>query len=148
MGEGNIDGGDGPFFKKNGNHQATHSINMGFKKLLNLSTPSKPFEAPTKEYVDDKEDAIKKEVDDKDVAIRSYMDDNVDDIKQIMDNVSAINNIYIDKKPHIIVVNAQCSGKLLPGKYQFAFAGSAIDHDERRLGFVVPQIGFIKKGKS
>ena len=26
---------------------------MGFKKLLNLSTPSEPYEAATKEYVDD-----------------------------------------------------------------------------------------------
>ena len=40
---GNINGGGGsPFFKENGNYQATHAINMAFK-LLNLSTPSEPF---------------------------------------------------------------------------------------------------------
>ena len=39
-------------------------INMGFKKLLNLSTPSEPYEAATKEYVDDKDAGIKKEVND------------------------------------------------------------------------------------
>ena len=44
--------GGSPFFKENGNYQATHAINMGFKKLLNLSTPSEPYEAATKEYVD------------------------------------------------------------------------------------------------
>ena len=46
--------GDSPFFKENGNFQATHAINMAFKKLLNLSTPSEPYEAATKEYVDQK----------------------------------------------------------------------------------------------
>ena len=51
---GNINGGGGsPFFKKTGNYQATHSINMAFKKLMNLSTSSEPYEAATKEYVDD-----------------------------------------------------------------------------------------------
>ena len=48
MGVGNIDGGGSPFFKENGNYQATHSINMGFKKLVNLSTPSEPYEAAIK----------------------------------------------------------------------------------------------------
>ena len=51
VGVGNIDGGGSPFFKENGNYQATHSINM--KLLLNLSTPSEPYEAATKQYVDD-----------------------------------------------------------------------------------------------
>ena len=49
---GNIGGGGSPFFKENGNYQATHAINMAFKKLLNLSTPSEPYEAATKEYLD------------------------------------------------------------------------------------------------
>ena len=53
MGEGNMNGGGSPFFKENGNYQATHMINMGFKKLLNLPTPSEPYEAVRKIYVDD-----------------------------------------------------------------------------------------------
>ena len=40
VGEGNISGGGSPFFKENSNYQASYAINMGFKKLLNLSTPS------------------------------------------------------------------------------------------------------------
>ena len=43
VGAGNTDGGGSPFFRENGKYQATHSINMGFKKLSNLSTPSKLF---------------------------------------------------------------------------------------------------------
>ena len=49
---GNMNGGGSPFFKENGNYQATHAINMAFKKMLNLSTPSEPYEAATKDYVD------------------------------------------------------------------------------------------------
>ena len=54
VGAGRIDGGGRPLFQDNGNQQATHTINMAFKKLLNLSTPSDPYEAATKEYVDNK----------------------------------------------------------------------------------------------
>ena len=51
VGVGNMNGGGSPFFKENGNYQASHAINMAFKKMLNLSTPSEPFEAATNEYV-------------------------------------------------------------------------------------------------
>ena len=65
VGVGNIDGGGGPFFKENDNYQATHTINMEFKKFLNLSTPSEPYGAATKEYVDDKDASIKKVIDER-----------------------------------------------------------------------------------
>ena len=52
VGEGNISGGGSPFFKENDNFKATYAINMGFKKLLNLSAPSEPSDAATKKYVD------------------------------------------------------------------------------------------------
>ena len=54
VGEGNMNGEGSPFFRENGNYQASHTTNMAFKKLLNLSTPSEPFEAATKESVDKK----------------------------------------------------------------------------------------------
>ena len=58
VGVGNLNGGGSPFFKENGNYQGTHVINMAFKKLLNLSTPSEPYEAATKEYVDQRSHII------------------------------------------------------------------------------------------
>ena len=58
VGVGNINGGGSPFFKENGNYQAIHAINMAFKKLLNLSTPSELYEAATKEYVDQRSHII------------------------------------------------------------------------------------------
>ena len=54
VGVGNMNGGGSPFFKENGNYQATHAINIAFKKLLNLSTPSELYEAATKEYADER----------------------------------------------------------------------------------------------
>ena len=83
-------------------------------------------------YADNKNANIKKEV---------------DDFTKLLDNVSAANKIYVDQKPNIIAVNARYSGDLYKGKYQFAFAGSAADHDDDRLGFTVPHKGFIKKVK-
>ena len=52
VGKGNISGGGSPFFKENDNFKANHRIDMRFKKLLNLSTPSEPSDAATKKYVD------------------------------------------------------------------------------------------------
>ena len=118
---GNINGGGGsPFFKENGNYQATHAINMAFKKLLNLSTPSELFEAATKDYVDNKDDDIKREV---------------DDVKKT-----------IDERLHIIAVHANYRGPLIKGNYQFAFGGSVIDPNGS-TGFLVPQPGRIEKIK-
>ena len=52
VGKGNISGGGSPFFKENDNFKATNAIDMGFKKLLNLSAPSEPSDAATKKYAD------------------------------------------------------------------------------------------------
>ena len=41
-----------PFFKENGNYQASTSINMNFNKLLNLQKPTEPYDVATKDYVD------------------------------------------------------------------------------------------------
>ena len=138
---GNIGGGGSPFFKENGNYQATHTINMAFKKLLNLSTPSEPHETATKDYVAKVGNDVSKDVDDKNANIKK----EVDEFIKLLDNVSAVNKIYVDQKPNIIAVNARFSGNLRENKYQFAFAGSAADHDDDRLRFVVPHRGFIKK---
>ena len=50
VGVGNMNGGGSPFFKECGNYQASHMINMGFKKLLNLSTPSDPHMRLTERF--------------------------------------------------------------------------------------------------
>ena len=41
-----------PFFKKNDNYQATHMIDMAYKKLVNLQKPTDPYDDTTKDYVD------------------------------------------------------------------------------------------------
>ena len=52
VGKGNISGGGSPFFKKNDNFKATHTMDIRFKRLLNLSSPSEPSDAATKKYAD------------------------------------------------------------------------------------------------
>ena len=48
VGVGNMNGGGSLFFKENGNYQASHAINMGFKKLLNLPAPQTYMRLPQK----------------------------------------------------------------------------------------------------
>ena len=52
VGDGNINGGDSPFFKENGIYQATYPIDMGFKKLLNLPIPIEASDPATKSFVE------------------------------------------------------------------------------------------------
>ena len=86
VGVGNMNGGVSPFFKKNGNYQATLAINMAFKKLLNLSTTSEPFEAATKDYVDKVVNDDGKYVDHKNANIKK----EVDELIKLLDNVSTV----------------------------------------------------------
>ena len=59
VGVGNMNGGGSPFFKENGNYQASHTINMAFKKLLNLSTPYlELFKEATRQQLNINEDII------------------------------------------------------------------------------------------
>ena len=82
VGVGNMNGGGSPFFKENGNYQASHAINMAFKKLLNLSTPSEPFEATTKKYVDNSiNDVVDKAIDQRTNLITAHASYHGDLIK-------------------------------------------------------------------
>ena len=62
VGEGNISDIGSPFFKENDNFKATYAIDMVFKKLLNLSTPSEPSDAATKRYVDNIESILNESI--------------------------------------------------------------------------------------
>ena len=81
VGLGNMNGGGSPFFKENGNYQASHAINMAFKNLLNLSTPSEPFEAATKEYVDNYFDETEEK-------IKNYKKETKKEVKEFVDLIS------------------------------------------------------------
>ena len=73
VGEGNISGGGSPFFKENDNFKATYAIDMGFKKLLNLSAPSEPSDAATKKYVDN---------------IKSILNESINSLSQLYNTLS------------------------------------------------------------
>ena len=140
---------------------------MAFKKLLNLSTPSEPFEAATKKYVDDAaktltlEEALRKENGGYNVA-NAYINTNFYNIKNIgepghisdaatkgyVDN--SINDV-VDKamkqRTHMIVIHANYCGLLRKGEYQFVFGGNIMLPSGVECGFLMQHSGPIKKIK-
>ena len=81
--------GESPFFKENGNYQASYTINMAFNKLLNLHKPSDPFEATKKEYVDTYFDETKEKVE-------NYKKETKKEVKEFIDSIS--NDIELFKE--------------------------------------------------
>ena len=119
VGVGNMNGGGSPFFKENGNYQASHAINMGFKKLLNLPTPSDPYEAARKIYVDE--------------TVTNVATDVVDKTMK--------------QRIHLIAATASYHGDLIKGDYQFTFGGRSVKTDKKHdmfNGFLMPYSGYIK----
>ena len=108
-----------PFFKENGNYQASTSISMNFNKLLNLHKPTEPYDAATKDYVD----YIEKEVDEK-----------------IQNQFKQINQL--------VSVSASCYEHLKTDDYQFTFGGPILNGKLNDLdkynGFLVPADGMLK----
>ena len=78
VGKGNISGGGSPFFKENDNFKATYAIDMGFKKLLNLSLPSEPSDAATKKYVDN---------------IKSILNESINSLSQLYNTFMQRHNV-------------------------------------------------------
>ena len=103
VGVGNMNGGGSPFFKENGNFQASNIINMGFKQLLNLPTPTDPYEAARKIYVDE--------------TVNNFATDVVDKTMK--------------QRTHLIAATASYHGDLIKGDYQFTFGGSSGKADKK-----------------
>ena len=101
VGVGNMNGGGIPFFKENSNYQASHTINMGFKKLLNLPALSDPYEAARKIYVDETVTNVAADVVDKTMKQRT----------------------------HLIAATASYHGDLIKGECQFTSGGSSVKTD-------------------
>ena len=91
---------------------------MGFKKLLNLPTPSDPYEAARKIYVDETVTNVATDVVDKTMKQRT----------------------------HLIAATASYHGDLIKGDYQFTFGGSSVKTDKKHMfnGFLMPYSGYIK----
>ena len=73
---------ESPFFKENGNYQASYTINMAFNKLLNLHNPTEPHEATTKEYVDVYFDKTKENVENYKTETKKEVEEFIDTVKQ------------------------------------------------------------------
>ena len=81
VGKGNRSGGGSPFFKENDNFKATHTIDMRFKKLLNLFVPSEPSDAATKKYADN---------------IKSVLNESINSLSQEINKIQEEFNEKID----------------------------------------------------
>ena len=111
-------GGGGPSFKEeNGyNYKATHTINIAFRKLLNLQKPTEQFDAATKDYVDYVAETLKERLN------------------------------TVDKRNHLISVAASFQGDFIKGAIPFIFAGQNYGDEIRYMfnGFLIPYSGYVK----
>ena len=93
---------------------------MAFKKLLNLPTPSDPYEAARKIYVDNTATDVATDVVDK----------------------------AMKQRTNLIAAHASYHGDLIKDEYQFTFGGSSVNsykkHDMYN-GFLMPHGGRIKR---
>ena len=148
---------ESPFFKENGNYQASYTINMAFNKLLNLHKPTEPHEATTKEYVDVYFDETKENVENykketkKEVKeFNESIKQDIEQFKELTRQQLSINEDIIQTRllnfKQIIVVTAEFRGSLNTNEvYYFSFFNHSIHSNE---SFTMPLEGRILKIKS
>ena len=146
-----------PFFKENGNYQASTSINMGFNKLLNLHKPTEPHEVTTKEYVDVYFDKTKENVEnykkETKKEVEEFIDTTKKDIelfKEVTRQQLSINEDIIQERvlnfKQIINVAAEYRGAINRNEiFYFSFFNHSINSNE---SFTMPMDGRIIKIKS
>ena len=133
---------ESPFFKENGNYQASYTINMAFNKLLNLHNPTEPHEATTKEYVDVYFDETKENVENYKKETKKEVKDFIDTVKQDIEQFKEVTrqqlNINEDiiqtrllQFKQIIVVTAEFRGSLNTNDvFYFSFFNHSIHSNE------------------
>ena len=105
------------YVRSDGGTPLSGSLDMRFDKLVNLHKPTEQYDAATKDYVDYIEKEIKEKLE-----------------KEIKEKL---------ERTHLIMVNANYTGPLLSGKFQFSFGGN--EGKNSATGFLIPQSGRIKK---
>ena len=148
---------ESPFFKENGNYQASYTINMAFNKLLNLHNPTEPHEATTKEYVDVYFDETKENVENYKKETKKEVKDFIDTVKQDIEQFKEVTrqqlNINEDiiqtrllQFKQIIVVTAEFRGSLNTNDvFYFSFFNHSIHSNE---SFTMPLEGRVLKIKT
>ena len=148
---------ESPFFKENGNYQASYTINMAFNKLLNLRKPTEPHEATTKEYVDVYFDETKENVENYKKETKKEVKDSIDTVKQDIELFKeltrqqlSINEDIIQTRllqfKQILIATAEFRGSLNSDNlFYFSFFNHSIHSNE---SFTMPLEGRILKIKS
>ena len=148
---------ESPFFKENGNYQASYTINMAFNKLLNLRKPTEPHEATTKEYVDVYFDETKENVENYKKETKKEVKDSIDTVKQDIELFKELTRQQLSINEHIIqtrllqfkqilIATAEFRGSLNSDNlFYFSFFNHSIHSNE---SFTMPLEGRILKIKS
>ena len=130
------------YVRSDGGTPLTGSLDMRFNKLVNLHKPTEQYDAATKDYVDyiEKEikEKFKKEIKEKiEKEIKEKLEKEIKEklVKEIKEKR--------EKREHLIMVNANYTGPLIYGKFQFSFGGN--ESKNSVTGFLIPQSGRIKK---
>ena len=97
VGKGNISGAGSPFFKENDTFKAAHTIDMRFKKLLNLSVPSNPSDAVTKNYVDDVKTIFNESINSLSREVNEKIDDVLRNVPEPQNPQDAVSKEFVDK---------------------------------------------------
>ena len=145
-----------PFFKENGNYQASYTINMAFNKLLNLRKPAEPHEATTKEYVDVYFDETKENVENYKKETKKEVKDFIDTVKQDIEQFKEVTRQQINinediiqtrllKFKQIITVSAEFRGSLNTNNLYFSFFIHSTHSNE---SFTMPLEGRLLKIKT
>ena len=146
------------YIRSDGGTPVSGSIDMRGNTLYNVSDPVNPQDVATKEYADKvgggspfvKENGNYQATHVINMAFQKLINlhkptDPYDaTTKDYVDYVKSFLNERLDKKPHIIVVNASYQGLIICGKYQFSFGGNNKNVDEN-IGSLVPHSGRMIK---
>ena len=97
VGKGNISGAGSPFFKENDTFKTAHTIDMRFKKLLNLSAPSNPSDAVTKNYVDDVKFILNESINSLSREVNEKIDDVLHNVPKPQNPQDAVSKEFVDK---------------------------------------------------
>ena len=124
------------YVRSDGGTPLTGSLDMRFNKLVNLHKPTEQYDAATKDYVDYVEKEIKEKFK---KEIKEKLEKEIKEklVKEIKEKR--------EKREHLIMVNANYTGPLIYGKFQFSFGGN--EGKSSVTGFLIPQSGRIKKIK-
>ena len=151
------------YVRSDGGTPISGSLDMRGNTIYNVADPVNPLDVATKEYVDDIKVSggggrpfYKENEEHKATHRVNMMFNKLVNLHKPIEPYDATTKDYVDyikkeimekleKRTHLIMVNANYTGPLLYNKFQFSFGGN--EGKNSVTGFLIPQSGRIKKIK-